>query len=173
MSDSDDTATPEASTPKSTEAPKPPVRIIGQYTKDLSFENFTNPGEIMASDARADMQAKVDVTATLLSNRQFEVALHLEAQAKAGDEKLYLIELVYAATVELGEVAEEHVEPLLFIEVPRFLFPFVRAIVANVTRDGGFPGLMGESIDFVEMFKRRMASRQQPQAEAAPQEPPA
>jgi len=145
-----------------------PVRILHQYTKDLSFENKLAAGRAIAPSAQADMQAKVDVTATLLGDKKFEVCLHLEAEAKTGDQPIYLVELVYAAVVELHEVPDEQVEPLLFIEVPRFLFPFVRSMVATVTRDGGFPGLMSETIDFVEMYKRRLVARQkQQQAEAA------
>lgn len=151
-----------------------PVRILHQYTKDLSFENKLPAGRAIAPSAQADMQAKVDVTATLLGEKQFEVSLHLEAEAKIGEQSIYLVELVYAAVVELHEVPEDQVEPLLFIEVPRFIFPFVRSMVATVTRDGGFPGLMSETIDFIEMYKRRLIARQKQQqaAEANGETPP-
>lgn len=143
-----------------------PVRILSQYTKDLSFENKLPVGRVLAPTATADLQAKIDVTATLLGEHQFEVCLHLEAEAKSSDQTIYLVELVYGATVELHEVPEEQVEPLLFIEVPRFIFPFVRSIVANVTRDGGFPGMMSETVDFVQMYRRRLQARQNQQQAA-------
>ena len=149
-----------------------PVRILSQYTKDLSFENKLQPGRVLAPTATADLQAKLDVTATLLGDHQFEVCLHLEAEAKSADQTIYLVELVYAAAVELHDVPEEQVEPLLFIEVPRFIFPFVRAVVANVTRDGGFPGMMSETVDFIEMYKRRLLARQKQQQESADAEAP-
>ena len=86
--------------------------------------------------------------------RAFEVILHVEARASAGDTVLFIVELDYAAIVEIGAIPEEHLQPLILIEVPRLLFPFARAIISNVTRDGGFPPLMISTVDFVEMFRR-------------------
>ncbi len=143
-----------------------PVKILSQYLKDLSFENKLPAGRTLAPTAQADLKAKLDVTATLLGEHQFEVCLHLEAEATSSGQTIYLVELVYAATVELTDVPEDQVEPLLFIEVPRFMFPFVRSMVATVTRDGGFPGMMSETIDFVQMYRRRLALRQKQQAES-------
>ncbi|MEQ9489985.1 MAG: protein-export chaperone SecB [Alphaproteobacteria bacterium] len=167
MSDSEK---PDAGTGAEARKTKPtvrPVKILSQYTKDLSFENKLPAGRTLAPTAQADLKAKIDVTATLLGEHRFEVCLHIEAEATSSGQPIYLVELVYAAAVELTDVPEDQVEPLLFIEVPRFIFPFVRSMVATVTRDGGFPGMMSETVDFVEMYKRRLIARQKQQQAAS------
>lgn len=141
------------------------LSITHQYIKDLSFENPGAPGLYVDPPQQApDVGIQVNVEAQRLSESRFEVTLHVEAQASIGDEPVFILELAYAALAEIGGVPEEHVQPLVLIEVPRMLFPFARAIVSAATRDGGFPPLLISNVDFVEMY-RRGAAGAAPQAE--------
>src|SRR3546814_7237336 len=109
--------------------------------------------DVCSSDLFIDRQGapnvgiEVNVGAQRLGDSRFEVILHLEAKAEGGGNTFFVAELDYAGVVQLGQVEEEHVQPLILIEVPRLLFPFARAIVSAVTRDGGFPPLMIGPLD--------------------------
>lgn len=140
------------------QAPTPPLTINGQFIKDLSFEAPHVP-EIFADMANAapEIGIAVDVKAAQLHANMFEVDLSLNVEAKTGDKVAFLVELLFSGVVTVN-VPEEHLKPMLFIEVPRHLFPFARAVVAGVTRDAGFPPLMIAPIDFVDMYQQRMAT---------------
>ena len=110
----------------------------GQYIKDLSFENPRAPQSLI-EQTQPQLTLNVQVTNRQFDAKTFEVALTIEASAKTPkDEPLFMLELVYAGTVTLGEVPQDAFGPLLFIETPRLLFPFARAVVANATREAGF-----------------------------------
>jgi len=143
----------------------PRLNILVQYVKDLSFENPRAPYGLQPGQARPEIQINVDVNTAQLAQEQFEVVLELNIQARAGEESLFLVELTYGGVFQLANIAEEHVQPLLLIECPRLLFPFARRVVADCTRDGGFPALMLDPIDFVGLFRRRV----QQQSETAGQ----
>ena len=132
-----------------------PLNISHQYVKDLSFENPGAPALFLQPPAGApDIAIEVNVTADQIGENLFEVNLHIEAQAKTGETVLFITELDYGAIAEVGDIQEEHKQPLILIEVPRMLFPFARAIISNITRDGGFPPLMISNVDFVDMYRR-------------------
>ena len=138
-----------------------PLNITHQYVKDLSFENPGAPALFLQPpDGAPDIAIEVNVTADQIGENLFEVNLHVEAQAKAGDTVLFITELDYGAIAEIGDIPEEHKQPLILIEVPRMLFPFARAIISNVTRDGGFPPLMISNVDFVDMYRRSKETAQ-------------
>jgi len=146
----------------------PPLTINGQFIKDLSFEAPHVP-EIFADMANGEgpsIGISVDVQAKQLHETMYEVVLTLEVEAKAEEKMAFIVEIQYVGVVTLN-VPEDHLKPMLFIEVPRHLFPFARAVVANATRDAGFPPLMIAPIDFVEMFKQRMESAEVDGAEDA------
>jgi preprotein translocase subunit SecB len=85
------------------------------------------------------------------------VSLTIEASAHTPEkEPLFMLELVYAGTVTLGELPQEAYGPMLFIETPRLLFPFARAIVANATREAGFPPLNIAPVDFVALYRQQL-----------------
>ena len=137
--------------------PTAPLTINGQFIKDLSFEAPHVP-EIFADMANGnapEIGISVDVKASQLHANMFEVDLCLNIEAKTADKVAFLVELLFSGVVTVN-VPEEHLKPMLFIEAPRHLFPFARAIVAGVTRDAGFPPLMVAPIDFVEMYQQRM-----------------
>lgn len=134
----------------------PPITVHAQYIKDLSFENPRSPQSLM-QNAQPQLSLDVKVRARNLEGRTYEVALVVEAEAKTGeDEPVFLLELVYGGVFSLGELPEEHVGPLLLIECPRLLFPFARAIVANTTREAGFPPLSIAPVDFVALYRQQI-----------------
>lgn len=143
----------------------PPVQILHQYVKDLSFENPSTPR--IQPKAESTANVKIDVTATALAEGVFEVAIHSEFRAEQAvedkTETIYMGELVYAGLVRVGQVRQQDLEPLLLIEAPRTLFPFARAVISNAVRDGGFPPMMLAPFDFAELYRRRLAARAEAQ----------
>jgi preprotein translocase subunit SecB len=142
------------------QAAQPSINILVQYTKDLSFENPGAPRSLQARDKAPGITINVNVNANPLSEADFDVVLTLNAEAKDGDKVVFAAELVYGGVFRITGFPQEHMLPLLFIECPRLLFPFARQIVADVTRNGGFPPLMIDPIDFAQMFTQRMAEEQ-------------
>jgi preprotein translocase subunit SecB len=147
---------PPAGGPTGAPGPTPPFAIRGQYIKDLSFENPRAPQSLMEQKP-SQLTLNVNVLTRQLDANAFEVALAIEASAQTPEkEPVFVLELVYAGTVTLGEVPQEHVGPLLAIETPRLLFPFARAIVANTTREAGLPPLSIPPVDFVALYRQRL-----------------
>ncbi|MCE7030422.1 protein-export chaperone SecB [Jiella avicenniae] len=150
------------------EGTPPALNILTQYIKDLSFESPNAPA-ILRSQARGPaINIGVNVGANQIegSQNEFDVRLTLNAKAGEGAEMLFAVELEYGGVFRLANFPQEHLLPLLFIECPRLLFPFARQVVADVTRNGGFPPLMIDPIDFAKLFQQRMAeerARQQVQ----------
>lgn len=145
-----------------TAAPAPVFEIGHQYIKDLSFEVPGAP-KVFETPTTPNVTVNVDVAATMLGQGSYEVALRMDAKGEAGGSPLFLVELVYAGLFRVGNLPEDQIQPLMLIEAPRLLFPFARGIVAGVTRDGGLPPLMITPIDFVALYRRRVAAK----AEAA------
>ena len=142
------------------QAATPSINILAQYTKDLSFENPGAPRSLQARDKAPAISINVNVNANPLSEVDFDVVLTLDAKAKDDDKIVFAAELVYGGVFRITGFPQEHMLPLLFIECPRLLFPFARQIIADVTRNGGFPPLMIDPIDFAQMFTQRMAEEQ-------------
>jgi len=146
------TATQDAAEPASQ-----PVSIGAQYIKDLSFESPSAPAVFSKlQDGSPDIQINVDVSANKLKDNTYEVVLLVKAQCTAAGATAFILELSYGGIFGIN-AAEEHHRPLLLIECPRLLFPFVRNIIADATRDGGFPPLMLSPLDFVDMYRKGMA----------------
>jgi len=133
-----------------------PLTLHGQYIKDLSFENPRAPQSLI-EQKQPQLTLNVNVTTRQFDTKTFEVTLTVEANAQTPEkEPLFMLELVYAGTVSLGEVPQEAYGPLLFIETPRLLFPFARAVVANATREAGFPPLNIAPVDFVALYRQQL-----------------
>ncbi|GGG15834.1 MULTISPECIES: protein-export chaperone SecB [Rhizobiaceae] len=145
---------------ENTQSASPSLNILAQYTKDLSFENPGAPRSLQARDNAPAINIGVNVNANPLSDTDFDVVLSLNAEAKEGDKVVFAAELVYGGVFRITGFPQEHMLPVLFIECPRLLFPFARQIIADVTRNGGFPPLMIDPIDFAQMFSQRMAEEQ-------------
>jgi preprotein translocase subunit SecB len=143
-----------------TEAAAPAINILAQYTKDFSFENPGAPRSLQAREKAPSINISVNVNANPMSETDFDVVLTLDASAKDGDKVVFHAELSYGGLFRIQGFAQEHMLPVLFIECPRLLFPFARQIVADATRNGGFPPLMIDPIDFAQMFQQRMAEEQ-------------
>lgn len=134
---------------------QPSLRILGQYLKDLSFENPNAPHSL-SQDTQPEIAVSVNVNARPLAPNDFEVELHLDAKAMAKEKVAFAAELVYAGTFRLENFPQQLLHPAVLIECPRILFPFARQILAEATRNGGFPPLMLDPIDFAAMYQRRM-----------------
>ncbi len=142
---------------------QPSMRILGQYLKDISFENPNAPASLAPQQNQPDINIGVNVNARNLAPTDFEVELHLDAKATAGGKVVFAAELLYAGVFRMENFPPNLLHPAVLIECPRMLFPFARQILADATRNGGFPPLMLDPIDFAGMYQRRM---QQEQAKA-------
>ena len=152
------------------QAQQPRLSILTQYIKDMSFENPRAPQPAPQSAGRPEIQIKVDVGANAMGEDRYEVTLQLNVDAKAAGETIFLMELTYGGVFQLQNIPKESLQALVMIECPRLLFPFARRIVADATRDGGFPPLMIDPIDFVTLYRRKLQEAQA-QAQAQPQPP--
>jgi preprotein translocase subunit SecB len=149
---------------KTLAGPQPPavqVRVAGQYIKDLSFENpnvrklLDGPGEKPA------LRVEVNVNATKLNDKMFESAILFKAEASSRAGVIYDLELAYAGLFEIQNLPDQALEPFLLINCPSLLFPFLRRIVADLTREGGFAPLLLDPIDFAALFVQRQQQGQQ------------
>jgi preprotein translocase subunit SecB len=129
--------------------------INAQYIKDLSFENPHAPQTLMQPPTTPAVEINVDVRAQPLNPETFEVVLTIKAGAKTQTETLFLVELVYGAVVTARNLTQEMMPAVLLVETPRIMFPFARNIIADATRDGGYPPLMINPIEFSELLRRR------------------
>ena len=135
--------------------PAPRLSIVTQYVKDMSFENPRAPLGLQ-QNTRPEIQIRVDVRTAEMGDGRYEVVIDINVDAKAGDAPVFLVELSYGGLFELANIPPDSLQPLLQIECPRLLFPFARRVVADATRDGGFPPLMIDPIDFVTLFRRKL-----------------
>ena len=148
--------------------PAPQLAVLGQYIKDFSFENPNAPRSFN-QNVQPQINVQVNVNANPITQTDVEVALRLEAKAEAAGMVLFNLELVFAGAFRIQNVPQENLHPLMMIECPRLLFPFAREIVASAVRNGGFPPLLLDPIDFVSLYQQNMA-QMQPQG-GAPQPP--
>lgn len=138
----------------------PSLNVLAQYIKDLSFENPHAPNSLRPRDKAPNINININVNANPLSETDFEVELTLEANAGDGDEAMFKVELIYCGVFRLEGIPEDAVAPAILIECPRMLFPFARQIIADSTRNGGFPPLMIDPIDFGALYQQRIAEEQ-------------
>ena len=134
----------------------PAVQVLAQFIKDMSFENPGVKQPAAPQGARPQIQVGIDVQAAPLGNDQYEVSLRVMTSAKNGETTSFVVELVYAGVFLLQGIPQETLQPFLLIECPRLLFPFARRVVADITRDGGYPPLMLDPIDFAALYRQQM-----------------
>ncbi|MGB7287237.1 MAG: protein-export chaperone SecB [Salaquimonas sp.] len=151
--------------PKVEENAQPQLSVLTQYVKDLSFENPNSPNSLLPKEKQPEISININVNANPLSETDFEVVLNLEAKAGTGKDLLFNCELSYAGIFRLVNIPEESKHAAVLIECPRLIFPFARQIVSEATRNGGFPPLMIDPVDFARLYQTRMA--QMAEAEAA------
>ena len=136
------------------------IFINAQYLKDLSFEN-PNPLEAYKSDEKPEIKVSVNTVVKKLPDKAFEVTLDIKTEAKNKNNKVaFIAEVSYSGIFTLNKVPPEHEKPLLLIEAPRMLFPFARYVLADVTRDGGYPPLMLNPIDFAALYRKQMEAKE-------------
>ncbi|AXX99550.1 protein-export chaperone SecB [Profundibacter amoris] len=153
------------------EAPQIKMQILAQFIKDLSFENAVAQKGV-EGEVQPDIQVQVNLDAKKRGvDNQYEVIskFNITSKNKSGGEPLFLLELEYGGIFQIENVPEDQLHPFLLIECPRMLFPYVRRIVSDVTRDGGFPPLNLENIDFLALYRSELSRRaesEQPQGTA-------
>ena len=132
--------------------------INAQYIKDLSFENPRAPQSLMQQAAPPSVEINIDVKAQSIGPDAYEVVLTLKASANVQNETLFLVELSYGAIATVHNVPQPLMPQVVLVETPRLMFPFARNIIAETTRDGGFPPLMINPVDFAELLRRNQAA---------------
>ena len=147
---------PAASTSPQAEQQTPPLSITLQYVKDLSFENPRAPHSFGNLNPAPEIAVEINVEAHAVQKNVFELVLHIRARAARGEEVFFVVELAYAGICVVGNVPQQHIQPLVTIEGPRLLFPFARAILADCVRDGGFPPLLINPIDFARLYQQNV-----------------
>ena len=134
--------------------------VNAQYVKDLSFENPRAPQSLIQQSAQPSVDINVDVKAQNLGPEVFEVILTINVTARVETQPVFLVELAYGTVVTVRNAPQEMLASMILIETPRIVFPFARAIIANATRDGGFPPLLINPIDFAELLRRQQSETQ-------------
>lgn len=139
----------------------PSLNVLAQYIKDLSFESPSAPNFSLPPNQAPALNIQINVNAKPLSNTDFEVELAIEGRAEHNNTVLFAIELVYGGVFRIQNVPQESLHPVVLIECPRLLFPFARQVIANTVRDGGFPPLMLDPVDFAALYRQRAAEQAQ------------
>jgi preprotein translocase subunit SecB len=143
------------------------LQVLAQYVKDLSFENPNAPDSLRAGDGQQNISVNANVNVQQLNEAEYEVGLAFKIETKRGDDVSFLVELTYCGVFRVENIPQESLHPVLLIEAPRQLFPFARRVLADATRDGGYPPLLLDPIDFVDLYRRNMEARNN-QADQAP-----
>lgn len=135
------------------------IGILGQYVKDMSFEN-PNAAETLQKmqNDKPQIDISVNVNARQMAEEIFEVVLKVSAAAKHDDKTAFVVELEYAGLFGAKNLPKENLQPFLLVEAPRLIFPFARRIVADATRDGGYPPLLLDPVDFGALYQQQMAA---------------
>ncbi len=147
----------------------PSVNIVGQYIKDLSFENPGAPGTIMGGSGSPKFDVNISVQVKKQTDEVYAVELTINAKANREETLLFNIELVYGGLFRVRNAQENQLPPLLMIECPRLIFPFARQVLASVTQSGGFPPLLMEPVDFVAIYQQNLARMSQSNPSASGQ----
>ena len=145
-------------------AGQPNIAVVAQYVKDLSFENPGAPQSLRPRSAAPNINVAINVQANPVADNQLEIELRLEARAadKDSGEVLFASELVYAGIFQFNNIPPDQVRPLALVECPRLLFPFARQIIAEASRNGGFPQLLIEPVDFATLYRQQAAGERRP-----------
>jgi preprotein translocase subunit SecB len=138
----------------------PQLNVLVQYVKDLSFENPNAPRALQPQQQQPKINIQINVNAKPISDNDVEVELKLEGKAETDGSVLFSFDLTYAGVFRILNVPQPDVQPIVMIECPRLLFPFAREIIANAVRNGGFPPLLIDPIDFIGLYRQKMEQGQ-------------
>lgn len=152
MSDDTNSAAPA-------EQAAPRLQVLSQYIRDLSFENIAMRDNVQG-EGNPDISVQVSLDAKKKGENDYEVINKVKVDAKQGEARIFLLELEYAGLFRVENVPDDKLHPFLMIECPRMIFPYLRRIVGDVTRDGGFPPLNLDNIDFLALYRQEIARRQ-------------
>ena len=142
--------------------PESPLYIHHQYIKDFSFENLSDLSKERAQDVEPGADINIETNAKPLNENTYEVSLKVTITAKHGEEKDYILELVYGAAVSIHKSIEEKLVPaILMVHVPTLLFPYVRNIVSETTAQGGFQPIYLQPVDFGHLFAQQQVQQGQ------------
>ena len=141
--------------------PLPPqLNVMAQYVKDFSFENPNAPGSLGTfQQAQPEISIQINVQANAVSETDFEVVLKTEGKAERDGKTLFSFDLEFGGIFRIQNVPQENLHAVVMIECPRLLFPFAREIVATAVRNGGFPPLLLDPVDFVALYRQNMAQQ--------------
>lgn len=141
----------------------PSLNALAQFIKDLSFENPNAPRSLAPQPQSPEISIQVNVGANQLSETDFEVTLKLEGKAQIGQDVLFVFDLTYGGVFRVRNIPKDQLHPVVMIECPRLLFPFARQIVADAVRNGGFPPLFIDPIDFATLYRQKLTELQSAQ----------
>jgi preprotein translocase subunit SecB len=144
------------------QAAQPQLNVLAQYVKDLSFESPNSPQSLQGPGENPQLKVGVNVNAAPKGEEAYEVTLNLEVHAKSDNGIIYNVEMVYGGLFRLRGVPQNLLQPVLFVDCPTLLFPFLRRALADVIRDGGFPPLMLDPIDFARLYAQNLAESKAP-----------
>jgi preprotein translocase subunit SecB len=139
---------------------QPQLTVVSQYIKDFSFENPNAPQSRASRQEQPQIGIQINVGATPLSDTDIEVSIKLEGKAEVAGALLFRFDLEFAGVFRIRNVPQESLNPVVLIECPRLLFPFAREIIATAVRNGGFPPLLLDPVDFVSLYRQKMAQAQ-------------
>lgn len=138
----------------------PQIGVLAQYIKDFSFENPNAPRSLTPAQQQPAINIQVNVEANPLSPTDIEVTLRFEGKAENAGTVMFMFELIFGGVFRIQNVPQEHVQPVIMIECPRLLFPFAREIIATAVRNGGFPPLMLDPVDFAGLYRQKLMQEQ-------------
>ena len=144
-------------------ATPPSFSLIGQYIRDMSFENPGAPGSIMLAGPNPNFSVGINVGVKKQTDEIYAVEITLNAKADREKNVLFNVELVYGGVFRVRNIPEAELAPLLLVECPRLIFPFARQVLATITQQGGFPPLMMEPVDFSSIYKQNLKALQDAQ----------
>ena len=142
------------------EGAPPQLNVLAQYIKDFSFENPNAPRSLAPQQTQPQINIQINVGANNVAENEYEVTLSIEGKAEQSGGLLFGFELVYAGVFRLLNIPQENLHPAVMIECPRLLFPFARSIIASAVRDGGFPPLLLDPVDFVGLYRQNLERQQ-------------
>lgn len=144
----------------------PQVKILAHFVRDLSFENV-GAIEGTPADGTPEISVNVNLEGNSIGEDRYQTAMKISATAKTGERTRFLVELDYVGIFSIANARKDFVHPLVFIECPRLILPFARRVIADVTRDGGYPPLMIDNVDFAALYRQRLAQFQSEKAGTA------
>jgi preprotein translocase subunit SecB len=143
-----------------TPSQQPQLNVVAQYIKDFSFENPNAPQSLAAGNEAPQIAIQINVAASPMSENDIEVVLKLSGKAESSGKLMFSFELDFAGVFRIQNVPQESLNAVVLIECPRLLFPFAREIIATAVRNGGFPPLMLDPVDFVGLYRQKMGEMQ-------------